>query len=151
GEGEHAAVGVVDEDDLAGAEEALTDDERADLVLGDHPSGVADDVGIALLQSEQAEGVEPRVHARDDGDATRGRHGQVALGAVGGVGLGVGEELVGDAHGGTSRWWPGHIAAGPAAVTIVGPASPARRRPHGHLASWSTSTSRSRGPDVATR
>jgi len=40
GEGEHAAVGVVDEDDLLGAKQPLADGQRADLVFGDHASGV---------------------------------------------------------------------------------------------------------------
>src|SRR3954454_23907958 len=41
-EREHAAVRVVDEHDLFGAEEPLGDRERADLVVGDDAAGVAD-------------------------------------------------------------------------------------------------------------
>ena len=52
GEGEHAAVGVVDEDDLRRAEQPLADGQRADLVLGDHAARVADDVRVALVQAE---------------------------------------------------------------------------------------------------
>jgi hypothetical protein len=44
------AVGVVDEDDLGGVEQPLADRERADLVLGDHATGVADDVCVAFVQ-----------------------------------------------------------------------------------------------------
>src|SRR5215212_2554134 len=48
GEGEHPAVGVVDQDYLPRAQQALGDRERADLVGRDHASGVADDVGVSL-------------------------------------------------------------------------------------------------------
>src|SRR4029453_14752245 len=48
GEGEHAAVGVVDQDDLAGAEQVLGDGQGGDHVLGDHAAGGADDVGLPL-------------------------------------------------------------------------------------------------------
>ena len=48
-EGQHAAVRVVDEDDLLGAQQALGDRQRADLVVGDDAAGVADDVRVALL------------------------------------------------------------------------------------------------------
>ena len=50
GEGQHPAVGVVDQHDLAGAEQALGDGERADLVVGDDSAGVADDVRVALVR-----------------------------------------------------------------------------------------------------
>jgi len=50
GEGEHSAVGVVDEDDLLGTEQPLADGQRANLVVGDHSSGVADDVRLALVR-----------------------------------------------------------------------------------------------------
>ena len=53
GEREHAAVGVVDEDDLLGPEQALRDRQRADLVVGHDAAGVADHVRVALLEAEQ--------------------------------------------------------------------------------------------------
>src|SRR6266851_5520150 len=52
GEGEHAAVGVVDQDDLPGAEQSLADGQRPDLVVGDDPACVADDVGLTVAQAE---------------------------------------------------------------------------------------------------
>ncbi len=61
GEGEHAAVGVVDEDDLAGAQEALGDGKRADLVVGYDAPGVADDVGVAFLEPEHPVDVQASV------------------------------------------------------------------------------------------
>jgi hypothetical protein len=42
---------VVDEDDLARAEQALGDGKRTDLIVGYDPSSVADDVCIALLKT----------------------------------------------------------------------------------------------------
>jgi hypothetical protein len=98
GEREHPAVGVMDEDDLLGAQQPLRDGQRADFVVGDHAAGVADDVGVALLQAEQAVGVEAGVHARDHCDLATGGQRQVPLVERGGVGLGVTQELVGDGH-----------------------------------------------------
>jgi hypothetical protein len=72
GEGEHAAVGVVDQNDLLGAEQSLGDRERANLVVGDDSARVADDMRVALLQAEQAVGVQPRVHAGQHGDLPAG-------------------------------------------------------------------------------
>jgi hypothetical protein len=95
---EHAAVGVVDQDDLGGAEQPLADGQRADLVVGDHATGVADDVCLALVEAEHAVDVDPRVHAGDDGDALRRRQGERAGEVRGVVGV-VGEQVVRDGHG----------------------------------------------------
>ena len=45
----HSALGVLNDDDLAGAESALTDRQRAKHVVGDHAAGIADQMGIADL------------------------------------------------------------------------------------------------------
>ena len=66
GERQHAAVGVVDQDDLLGAEQSLTDGQRADLVVGDHTARVADDVRLAVFQAQEPVDVEPGIHARHD-------------------------------------------------------------------------------------
>src|SRR5258705_44377 len=63
GECEHPAVGVVDENDLLGTEQPLTDGERADLIVGDHAAGVADHVRLAVVQAEDRVHVQPGVHA----------------------------------------------------------------------------------------
>src|SRR5215210_7253849 len=102
-EGEHAAVGVVDEDDLLGAEQPLRDRQRADLVVGDDPAGVADHVRVALAEPQQPVWVQSRVHARDDGDLPRRRQRQIALVEALGVRLGVAQQLIGDAHGASPR------------------------------------------------
>ena len=48
---------MVDEDDLAGAQQPLADRQRADLVVGDDAAGVADDVGITFLEAESSEDI----------------------------------------------------------------------------------------------
>jgi len=97
GEGEHPAVGVVDQNDLVGAEQALADRQGADHVVGDDAPGVADDVGLPGAEAEQGVDVEPGVHARDDRETTRRLHRQ-GTGEVPGVPLVVGQTLVGHAH-----------------------------------------------------
>ena len=74
-EREHAAVGVVDEDDLLGAEQALRDRQRADGVVAHHAARVADHVGVALLEAEHPCRIEAGVHAREHGDVLGGRGG----------------------------------------------------------------------------
>ncbi len=66
GDLEQAAVRVVDQHDLLGAQLVLGDGQRPDLVVGDHPAGVADHVGVALLQAQQPGGDHAGVHAGHD-------------------------------------------------------------------------------------
>ena len=102
-------------------EQALGDRQRADLVVGDHAAGVADDVRVAFAQPERSVGVQPRVHARHDRDRLARRERQVALVERGDVGLVVAQQLVGDAHGAILHkpnpvYWdfPGEIRTGAA-------------------------------------
>ena len=67
-EGQHPAAGVLDDDDLLGAEETLADDQRADRVVGREAAGVADDVGLARPEAEDVLDGQPRVHAGEDGE-----------------------------------------------------------------------------------
>ena len=97
-EREHPAIRVVDEDDLASAEQSLRDGQRPDDVVRDNSTRIADDVRVALAQPEQSVGVEPRVHARHDRDMPRRRHRKLALVEILGVTLGVVQKLVGDRH-----------------------------------------------------
>jgi putative transcriptional regulator len=98
-EGEHAAVRVVDEDDLPRGQHSLGDDERADHVVGDHAAGVADHVGIPLFQPQHPPGLETRVHADHRRDLLGRRHGQARLVVALGVAGVVGQQLVGCTHG----------------------------------------------------
>ena len=75
------ALGVVDQQDLAGAQHVLGDGQRADGVLGDDAAGVADDVGVADLEPEHAEQRHPRVHAGDHGHRA-GRAHRLAAGEL---------------------------------------------------------------------
>ena len=63
GESQHAAAGVVDQDEFAGVEQVVRNDEAANRIVGHHASGIADDVRIASLQAQQVLDVEPRIHA----------------------------------------------------------------------------------------
>jgi len=75
----HAAVGVVDQHDLLGAELALGDGDRPDHVAGDDPTGVPEDVGLADVQAQCLEDVEPRVHAGHDREFARRADVEVLL------------------------------------------------------------------------
>ena len=57
----------MDQHDLARVEQVVRNDQAADRILGHHAAGIADDVRFAGLQPEQVFHVEPRVHARHDG------------------------------------------------------------------------------------
>ena len=99
----HAAVGVVDEDDLLGPHQPLGDRERADLTVGDDAAGVADDVRVALAQAEQREEVDPRVHARHDGEPALRRALEAPAVEARGVRLGVADQVVVARHGRAQR------------------------------------------------
>src|SRR6266568_2462684 len=113
---EHAAVGVVDQHDLPGAEQPLADGQRPDLVVGDDPAGVADHVGLAVAEAEQPVDVEAGVHACDDGKVRGRRHRQRAAEALRIAGV-VGQVLVDSSHGAPARRWA-RAPAG-AGITIL--------------------------------
>src|SRR5689334_5784819 len=106
-EGEHAAAGVVDEDDLGRPEQPLGDGQGPDDVVGHHPAGVADHVRVALGEPEYAVGVEPGVHAGDHGAVLGGRQRQVPLVEASGIAFGVGNELIGATQGSSPGEWSG--------------------------------------------
>jgi hypothetical protein len=70
---------VVNQDDLGGSQQALADRQRPDCVVGDHAAGVADDMGLALFDTEQAVHVESGVHARQHCDVLARRQRQWTL------------------------------------------------------------------------
>ena len=70
----------------------------ADLVVGDHAPGVADDVGVALFEPEQRLRIEARVHAGDDRDPPSRGQWELALVEALRVGAGVLEQFVDDGH-----------------------------------------------------
>ena len=78
----------MDDEPFAGAEQLGGDHERADCVIGRPAAGVADHMGVAFGEAGVFGGVEPGVHAGEDGETPRGRHGELALVAeTGGIGF----------------------------------------------------------------
>jgi hypothetical protein len=69
----------VDQDDLFGPQQSLRDQKGADGILGRHAPGVANDMGIALLQAQDFADDEARIHAGQDCDLPAGGHRQPAL------------------------------------------------------------------------
>src|SRR6266851_1034986 len=79
GEEFHAAIGVVDDEEFAGAEQFVADDEGTDGVVAGAAAGVADDVSVAFGEAGILGGIETRVHARENGETARGRQGELAF------------------------------------------------------------------------
>src|SRR5260370_31197402 len=79
GEEFHAAIGVVNDEEFAGAKKLVTDYQGPDGVVAGSPSGVADDVSVAFGQAGVFGGIKARVHARENGEAARGRQSAFAL------------------------------------------------------------------------
>ena len=63
----------------ARAHQPLADRKRADLVVGHHAAGVANQVRVALHQPEQAVGIDPRIHAGHDRDLAARRARLIAV------------------------------------------------------------------------
>jgi hypothetical protein len=98
GEGEHAAVAMVDQDDFLSPQETLRDNEGADRILCHDPACVADDVGIAVLEAENLVNVKAGVHTGQDGKLLTRQHRKIALGKGTCVSIIVVEQRVGYAH-----------------------------------------------------
>jgi hypothetical protein len=100
GERLHAASAVMDEHDLGGLEQPLGDDQRADHVVGDHATGVADDVRVSRFQPKRREDVQPGVHAGDDRDAGAGASRTTGIGNPFSIGqpFGIGQQRVNRVH-----------------------------------------------------
>jgi len=67
GKGEHAAIGVVDDDEFLSSEQVMRNDQGAQRVFGGDTAGVANDVGIAGFEAEKLFDGDARVHAGEDG------------------------------------------------------------------------------------
>ncbi len=75
-----SAVGVVNEHDLAGLEVTLGNDERADDIVSDDSSRIANDMSLAMGKSEDLEDVHATVHARNDSHVTAGDESETVVG-----------------------------------------------------------------------
>ena len=65
-EGEHAAAGVLDDEDLLGPQQSLADHQGADGVVRGETARVPDDVGIAGPEAEDVFDRQTSVHAGED-------------------------------------------------------------------------------------
>src|SRR5215469_10412377 len=79
GEEQHAAVGVVDDEELIRAEQLVRDDQGAKRVVARAPSGVANDVRISLRESGVLGRIQSGIHACENRKVARWRYGQLAL------------------------------------------------------------------------
>jgi hypothetical protein len=95
-EGEHAAVGVVDEHNLPDPEQSLGGQRRADRVVAHNPGGSSDDAGVWLLKPQDPVDVQAGIHAGEYGDPLRRRHRQGPVSEGPRVTGSVLEQLVGD-------------------------------------------------------
>jgi hypothetical protein len=96
---EHAAVGVIDDDDFPGAEQVMGNDQGAESVFGGDTTGVAYDVGIADSQAEDVCHGEAGVHAGEDGELFGGSDGEIGAIEAGGVFLVSLQGVIDGAHG----------------------------------------------------
>ena len=119
GEGFHAAVGVVDDEPLAGTQQLVGNDQRADGVIAGAAAGIADDVGVALREPGILGRIEAGVHAGEDGEVSARRHGQAAfIAEIGRIALVGSQDFI---HDGTHACLLVHAA-------MTGSAGPSRIR-----------------------
>ena len=96
-----AAVGVIDDHDFFRAKEMMGNDEGAKRVFRDDAAGVADDVGVAGLEAESANG-KARVHTGEYGEFALGARSEFAQLVGARINFVGGEYFVDDSHGGNS-------------------------------------------------
>src|SRR5208283_1554716 len=108
---QHAALGVMNDEELPRAEQFVADDEGSNGVVAGAPAGIADDVGIAFSQTGELRGIKARVHTSEDGKAPAGRHREFALLAETGgiVGIGFQNFRKNLAHGALLVFWIGQF------------------------------------------
>jgi len=93
-----AAVGVVDDHELLGAEEVMRDQEGAEGIIGDDAAGVADDVGVTGFEAQGEDG-KARVHASENGEFALGARGEAAEFMGARIEFVGNEDFVDDRHG----------------------------------------------------
>ena len=91
-------IGVVDDHKFLAAEQIMRNDQGAQRVVGDDAAGIADDVGVSLLQAQSARR-KPRVHAGQDGELALRTRSQPAQFMGARVDFVCGENFINDAHG----------------------------------------------------
>src|SRR5439155_11284345 len=78
-EEQHAAVGVVNDEELIRTEQLVGDDQGAERVVAGASSGIANDVSIALRESGVLGRIQTGVHARENRKMTGWWYCQLAL------------------------------------------------------------------------
>src|SRR5207245_9932259 len=78
-EEQHAAVGLVTDEELIRAEQLVGDDTRAERVVAGASSGIANHVGISLRESGVLGRIQTGVHTRENRKVTRRWYCQLAL------------------------------------------------------------------------
>src|SRR6266446_4299864 len=78
-EEQHAAVGVVNDEELIRAKQLVGDDQGAERVVARAPSGIANDVSISLRESGVLGRIQTGVHARENRKVPRRWYRQLAL------------------------------------------------------------------------
>jgi len=73
------AIRVMHQEDFAGLQQALREDERAQHVVRDETARITQDVRLARAQPEDLEDVDSRIHASDDRQVPGGNDGARAL------------------------------------------------------------------------
>ena len=73
---------MVDQDHFLRAETPLRKYERSDDIVGHHTAGIANDVGVAVGESEHLENVHAAVHARHDGQMALWGEGESTIGKI---------------------------------------------------------------------
>ena len=86
GEQLHAAVGVMDDEELLGAKQLVTDNQGTNGIIAGAAAGIAIDVRITFGEAGLRGGIEPGVHARENGKPACRRKSELApIAEVGGV------------------------------------------------------------------
>jgi hypothetical protein len=78
------------------ASAAIASASSSSLKVGHHAARVTNDVGFAFLQAENAEDIQPRVHAGDNGEPLRGSQRKRTFSLIGDVTRVVLEIFFGD-------------------------------------------------------
>ena len=95
-ESRHAAIGVIDDDELLRAQQVVRNNERPQ---GIDPTRVADNVGLASLQPTKLFDRKARIHTGQDRELARRRHREMAEFEIAGVGFIGLQHFCGDGHG----------------------------------------------------
>ena len=75
----HSAIAVMDHEPFLRAEQFVGNDEGADGVVARSAAGVANDMGVAFRKAGIFGGIEPCVHAGQNGEAPRRRQSEIFL------------------------------------------------------------------------